>query len=38
VLAGREVARPKTEPIGCSMRRNAANADLDQGPSPAELW
>jgi thiol-disulfide isomerase/thioredoxin len=38
LLAYREVARPRTEPIGCSIRWNEANADLDQGPSPAELW
>jgi thiol-disulfide isomerase/thioredoxin len=38
VLAAREVARPRTDPIGCSIRWNAANAELDQGPSPAELW
>jgi peroxiredoxin len=31
VLAGREVARPRTEAVGCSMKWNAANAELEQG-------
>jgi peroxiredoxin len=30
VLAGRPVARPWTEPIGCSMKWNAENAELQQ--------
>jgi thiol-disulfide isomerase/thioredoxin len=38
VLAGRAVARPETEPVGCSMKWNAKNADLDRGPSDAEKW
>jgi hypothetical protein len=33
VLAGRAVARPRTEPVGCSMKWNAANAALEQATS-----
>lgn len=38
VLAGRAVSRPETTPVGCSLKWNAANADLDHGPSEAEKW
>lgn len=30
VLAGRPVAQPWTEPVGCSMKWNATNAELEQ--------
>jgi peroxiredoxin len=33
VLAGRAVTRPRTEPVGCSMKWNAANAALEQPTS-----